>query len=148
MDIGARPEETKAAFRDGWLLTGDMAVWDETGCLTIVDRKKEIIVSGGENISSIEVEKALVAHPDVYECAVIAVPDSLWGEVPKAFVVLKDQCTLSEADLATFLKERLAKYKVPHSFEFVSSLPKGGTGKIQKKVLREKYWTGQAKRVH
>ncbi len=143
-----RPEETKAAFRDGWFLTGDMAVWDQQGYLLVVDRKKEIIVSGGENISSIEVEKALVAHPCVYECAVIAVPDEMWGEVPKAFVVLKGNGAVSEAELTDFLKERLAKYKIPRSFELVSSLPKGGTGKILKKVLREKYWAGQTKRVH
>jgi fatty-acyl-CoA synthase len=142
------PEETKKAFRDGWFCTGDMAVWGRDGYLLIVDRKKEIIISGGENISSIEIEKALIGHPSVYECAVIAVPDELWGEAPKAFIVLKPNWVATAEELAMFLKDRLAKYKIPHSFEFVRELPKGGTGKILKKVLREKFWAGQAKRVH
>jgi fatty-acyl-CoA synthase len=151
-----RPEDTRTAMRDGWLLTGDMAVWDEEGYLLIMDRKKEIIISGGENISSLEVEKALCAHPAVYECAVIAVPDEKWGEVPKALVVLKENAQATpqatppatEDALLAFLRERLAKFKVPKSVEFFPSLPKGGTGKILKKVLREKYWAGYAKRVH
>ena len=143
-----RPEQTRAAFRDGWLLTGDMAVWDEEGYLLIVDRKKEIIITGGENISSLEVEKVLLAHPGVYECAVIAVPDEKWGEVPKALVVLKENASATEQELTAFLRGRLAVYKIPRSFEFLPELPKSGTGKILKKVLREKYWTGQAKRVH
>ena len=142
------PEETKMAFRDGWLRTGDMAVWGKDGYLLIVDRKKEIIISGGENISSIEIEKVLICHPSVYECAVIAVPDELWGEVPKAFIVLKPNCAATAGELTAFLQDRIAKYKIPHSFEFVRELPKGGTGKILKKVLREKYWAGQAKRVN
>jgi fatty-acyl-CoA synthase len=143
-----RPEDTRTAMRDGWLLTGDMAVWDEEGYLLIMDRKKEIIISGGENISSLEVEKALCAHPAVYECAVIPVPDEKWGEVPKALVVLKENAQATEEQLLAFLRERLAKFKVPKSVEFFPSLPKGGTGKILKKVLREKYWAGYAKRVH
>ena len=142
------PEQTHAAFRDGWLLTGDMAVWDEEGYLLIVDRKKEIIISGGENISSLEVEKALLAYPGVYECAVIAVPDGKWGEVPKALVVLQENVSATEQELTGFLRGQLAVYKIPRSFEFLPELPKSGTGKILKKVLREKYWTGQAKRVH
>ncbi len=142
------PKATQAAFRNGWFLTGDMAVWDQEGYLLIVDRKKEIIISGGENISSLEVERALIAHPAIYECAVISVPDTLWGEVPKAFVVLKPNCKATEEDLTAFLKDRLTKYKIPRTFEFVSELPKGGTGKILKKVLRQKYWTGQVKRVN
>jgi len=143
-----QPEETEATLHDGWLYTGDMAVWDEEGYLLIVDRKKEIIVSGGENISSLEIERALYAHPSVYECAVIAVPDETWGEVPKALVVLKENESATEADLTDFLRSRIAKFKVPKSVEFLSALPKGGTGKILKKDLREKYWAGYAKRVH
>jgi fatty-acyl-CoA synthase len=143
-----QPEETRTAFRDGWLLTGDMAVWDEHGYVLIVDRKKEIIISGGENISSLEIERALAAHPAVYESAVIAVPDEKWGEVPKALVVLKENCAASEGELLAFLRGRIANFKVPKSVEFFPGLPKGGTGKILKKVLREKYWTGHAKRVH
>jgi fatty-acyl-CoA synthase len=133
---------------EGWLRTGDMAVWDEEGFLLIVDRKKEIIVSGGENISSLEVERALCAHPSVYECAVIAVPDDTWGEVPKALVVLKENSTTPQEELIAFLRNRLAKFKIPKSVEFLPSLPKGGTGKILKKDLREKYWAGYEKRVH
>ena len=143
-----RPQETRAAFRDGWFLTGDMAVWDQEGYLLIVDRKKEIIISGGENISSLEIEKSLAEQPGIYECAVIAVPDEVWGEVPKAFVVLKENCHVSEEEMIAFLKDRLARYKIPRSFEFVPSLPKGGTGKIQKKVLRKQYWAGRDKQVH
>ena len=124
-----RPEETKAAMREGWLLTGDMAVWDEEGYLLIVDRKKEIIVSGGENISSIEVEKALLAHPGVYECAVIAVPDQLWGEVPKAFVVRKENSAVTADELCAFASQRIAKYKLPRTFEFVTALPKAAPAK-------------------
>ena len=143
-----RPEQTQSVFRDGWFLTGDMAVWDEEGYLLIVDRKKEIIISGGENISSLEVEKALLAHPCIYECAVIAVPDEKWGEVPKALVVLKENASATVQELVGFLRGWLAVYKIPRSFEFLPELPKSGTGKILKKVLREKYWAGQAKRVH
>ena len=142
------PEETSAVFRDGWFLTGDMAVWDEEGGLLIVDRKKEIIISGGENISSLEIEMALAAHPAVYECAVIAVPDEMWGELPKAFVVRRENGAATEQDLIDFLKLRLARFKIPRSFEFVPALPKGGTGKILKKILREKYWSSQTKQVH
>jgi fatty-acyl-CoA synthase len=143
-----QPEETSATLRDGWLYTGDMAVWDEEGYVLIVDRKKEIIVSGGENISSLEIERALCAHPSVYECAVIAVPDETWGEVPKALVVLQSSASVTETDLREFLRERIAKFKVPKSVEFLDALPKGGTGKILKKELREKYWAGYSKRVH
>ncbi len=143
-----QPEETAATLRNGWLYTGDMAVWDEEGYVLIVDRKKEIIVSGGENISSLEIERELCAHPSVYECAVIAVPDETWGEVPKALVVIKENTTATEADLTGFLRSRIAKFKVPKSVEFLPALPKGGTGKILKKELREKYWKGYAKRVH
>ena len=141
-------DETPARLRDGWLSTGDMAVWDEEGYVLIVDRKKEIIVSGGENISSLEIERALCAHPSVYECAVIAVPDDKWGEVPKALVVPKENAQPTEEELIAFLRERIAKFKVPKSIEFLPSLPKGGTGKILKKELREKYWGGFSKRVH
>ncbi|MBI4479131.1 MAG: long-chain-fatty-acid--CoA ligase, partial [Acidobacteria bacterium] len=143
-----RPQETDQTLRGGWLRTGDMAVWDEHGYVTIVDRKKEIIISGGENISSLEIERALAAHPAVFECAVIAVPDKKWGETPKALVVLKENASTTEEDLIMFLRNRIAKFKVPHSVEFLPSLPKGGTGKILKKVLREKYWSGYTKRVH
>ncbi|MSO21023.1 MAG: long-chain-fatty-acid--CoA ligase [Acidobacteria bacterium] len=131
------PIETDAALRDGWLHTGDMAVWDEQGFVQIVDRKKEIIISGGENISSLEIERALAAHPDVLECAVIAIPDAKWGEVPKALVVLRKNATTTVEHLNSFLGGKLAQFKIPRQIEFISALPKGGTGKIMKKLLRQ-----------
>ena len=143
-----RPTETAETLRGGWLHTGDMAVWDADGYVTIVDRKKEIIISGGENISSLEIEKALASHPAVFECVIIAVPDEKWGETPKALVVLKENQKAAEEELLEFLRERVARFKMPRSVEFLESLPKGGTGKILKKVLREKYWAGYQKRVH
>jgi len=143
-----RPQESEETLRGGWLRTGDMAVWDDDGYVTIVDRKKEIIISGGENISTLEIEKALAAHPAVFECAVIAVPDETWGETPKALVVLKQGASSTEAELLAHLRGRIAKFKLPRSVEFLAILPKGGTGKILKKVLREKYWEGYVKRVH
>ena len=141
-------EATAEAIRDGWFHTGDMATIDPEGYLNIVDRKKDIIISGGENISSVEVENTLAAHPAVYECAVVAVPDGRWGEVPKALVVLKPGATATEAELIQFCRERLAHFKAPKSVEFSDALPKGGTGKILKAQLREPYWAGHAKRVN
>ena len=143
-----QPEATADAFKGGWFHTGDLAVMDQDRYILIVDRKKEIIVSGGENISSLEVEKALLAHPAVYECAVIPVPDDRWGEVPKAMVSLKPSQSVTEADLIAFCRQRLAGYKVPKTVEFLPELPKSGTGKILKRVLREKYWEHLAKRVN
>jgi len=125
-----------------------MAVVDEEGYFLIVDRKKDIIISGGENISSIEVEKAIYSHPSVFECAVIPVPDDRWGEVPKALVVLKPDRSLDGEELIAHCRSRLPRFKVPKSVEFLDSLPKGGTGKILKKELRERYWQGYDKRVH
>ncbi len=142
------PKATAEAIRDGWFYTGDMATIDAEGYLNIVDRKKDIIISGGENISSVEVENTLSMHPAVYECAVLAVPDEQWGEVPKALVVLKPGGKATEGELIQFCREQLAHFKVPKSVEFFDSLPKGGTGKILKAELREKYWVGFAKRVH
>lgn len=138
-----QPEATSQVMRGGWFHTGDMATWDEDGYLLVVDRKKDIIVSGGENISSLEVEKALHAHPAVLELAVIPVPDSRWGEVPKALVVLKPRAKASEAELIDFCRTRIAHYKCPRTVEFLDALPKTGTGKILKRDLRKKYWRGQ-----
>jgi fatty-acyl-CoA synthase len=143
-----RPEETAVTLMGGWLHTGDMAVVDEEGYFLIVDRKKDIIISGGENISSIEVEKAVYSHPFVLECAVIAVPDDRWGEVPKALVVLKHGESLTEKELIDYCRTVLPGFKIPKSVEFFDALPKGGTGKILKKELRERYWSGYARRVH
>jgi fatty-acyl-CoA synthase len=142
------PQATADAIRDGWFHTGDIATVDAEGYVNIVDRKKDIIISGGENISSVEVENALFAHPAVYECAVLAVPDAQWGEVPKALVVLKPGAAATADELIQFCRERLAHFKAPKSVEFYDALPKSGTGKILKAELREKYWLGQAKRVH
>ena len=131
------PKLTAQALAGGWFHTGDMATIDEDGYVLIVDRKKDMIVSGGENVSSLEVEKALAAHPNVYEAAVIPVPDEQWGEVPKAFVVLKPGTNLSATDLVEFCRGRLAHYKCPKYVEFVDSLPKTATGKFLKKELRK-----------
>ena len=138
-----QPEASAEALRGGWFHTGDMATFNEEGYLLIVDRKKDIIVSGGENISSLELEKAILAHPAVLEAGVIPVPDEKWGEVPKALVVLKPNATASESELIEFCRARLSHYKCPRSVEFVDSLPKTGTGKILKKDLRKKYWSGK-----
>jgi fatty-acyl-CoA synthase len=137
-----QPEDTAKALRGGWFHTGDMATIDENGYVLIVDRKKDIIVSGGENISSLEVEKAILAHPSVYEVAVIPVPDERWGEAPKALVVLKPGAQATEDELVEFCRGRLARYKCPRSIDFLDALPKTGTGKILKKELRKKYWSG------
>src|ERR1051326_3157445 len=131
------PEETQRVIADGWLKTGDMAVWDEDGYALIVDRKKDIIISGGENISSIEIEKVVSQHPAVYECAVVGIPDQKWGEAPKAFVSLKPGAEANEQDIQDFVRRRLAGFKVPKFVEFLDSLPKGATGKILKRALRD-----------
>ena len=135
-----QPEASAEALRGGWFHTGDMATLNEEGYLLIVDRKKDIIVSGGENISSLELEKVILAHPAVLEAAVIPVPDEKWGEVPKALVVLKPGGAATESELIEFCRAQIAHYKCPRSFEFAVSLPKTGTGKILKKDLRKKYW--------
>jgi fatty-acyl-CoA synthase len=137
-----QPEATAEALRGHWFHTGDMATIDQNGYFLIVDRKKDIINSGGENISSLEVEKTLMAHPAVLEAAVIPVPDEKWGEVPKALVVLKPGAHAGEIELIEFCRGHLSHYKCPHSVEFLEGLPKTGTGKILKKELRKKYWEG------
>lgn len=131
-----RPEETAEALAGGFLATGDLAVIDAEGYLNIVDRKKDIIISGGENIASVEVEDVLYSHPAVLEVAVVAAPSERWGEVPVAFVALRPGAEASEADLCRFARERLAHFKVPHQVTFLAELPKTGTGKIQKSELR------------
>ncbi|MBT7889022.1 MAG: AMP-binding protein, partial [Deltaproteobacteria bacterium] len=132
-----RPEETETAFHQGWLCTGDLAVVDSEGYVNIVDRKKDMIVSGGENIYSIEVENVLYMHAKILEAAVFGVPDPKWGEAVKAVVVLKEGEHISVAELLGFCKQHLSSYKVPKSVEFITELPKTGSGKITKKVLRE-----------
>jgi len=125
-----------------------MAVWDGNGYLKIVDRKKEIIISGGENISSIEVEKAIYAHDGVLECAVVAAPDEKWGEVPVALIVRKDGASFTSEELMEFLGSRLGRFKLPRQIHFeTEALPKTGTGKIRKNILRERFWAGREKRI-
>jgi fatty-acyl-CoA synthase len=137
-----QPEATAEALRGGWFHTGDMAVIMENGYILIVDRKKDIIVSGGENISSLEVERILLAHPAVYEAAVIAVRDDKWGEVPKGVVILKPGCAATEAELIEFCRSNLAHYKCPRSIEFCETLSKTATGKVLKKELRQTFGGG------
>jgi fatty-acyl-CoA synthase len=142
------PRGTSAVMTGAWLHTGDMAVWDQENYIHIVDRKKDIIISGGENISSIEVEKAIFAHPAVLECAVVSAPDPKWGEVPVALVVCKPGQSLTQEDLLTFLQTRIARFKMPRVIEFSdTALPKTGTGKIVKRDLRERFWSGTSRRV-
>ncbi|HEU4388598.1 MAG TPA: fatty acid--CoA ligase [Blastocatellia bacterium] len=142
-----QPEATDAVVVDGWLHTGDMATIDNEGYIEVVDRKKDLIITGGENVSSIEVEGVLYKHPGVLEAAVVGVPDERWGEAPKALIVLKANARATEEEIIEFCRERLAHYKCPKSVEFVESVPRTATGKIQKAVIREKYWQGREKRV-
>lgn len=139
---------TNEVIKDGWFYTGDMGVVDEYGNIEIVDRKKDVIISGGENVSSIEVESVIYEHPAVVEVAVIAIPHEKWGETPHAIVVLREGETASEEEIITFTRERLAHYKCPTSVSFVKELPKTGSGKIQKVQLRKEYWKSKDKMVN
>src|SRR2546426_603356 len=132
------PAATAEAFRGGWFHSGDLAVWHPDGYIEIKDRSKDIIISGGENISSLEIEDVLYRHPAVMEAAVVARPDATWGETPCAFLTLKpDAGTVTERDIVRWCRDNLAGYKVPKHVVF-GSLPKTSTGKIQKYVLRER----------
>jgi acyl-CoA synthetase (AMP-forming)/AMP-acid ligase II len=137
---------TSKAFAGGWFHSGDLAVWHPDGTIELRDRGKDVIISGGENISSIEVEQAIAAHPAVLECAVIGVPHPHWGERPKAFVTLNDNATATPQEIIAFCRERLAHYKCPDTIEF-GPLPKTSTGKIQKFVLRDREWAGHDKPI-
>lgn len=141
------PEVTADAFRGGWFHSGDLAVIHPDGYIELRDRAKDIIISGGENISTIEVEQMVVKHTAVLEVAVIAIPHQKWGEVPKAFVTLKPGATASEEEIIDFCRERMAHFKCPKIIEF-GTLPKTSTGKVQKYVLREREWVGYEKRIH
>ena len=142
------PEATAAVMTGPWFHSGDMAVWDKEGYIHIVDRKKEIIISGGENISSLEVEKTIFSHPDVFECAVVAAPDDKWGEVPAAIVVPKEGSGLTSEAMHKYLETRLGRFKLPRIIVISNDpLPKTGTGKIRKLVLKEQFWVGKEKRV-
>jgi fatty-acyl-CoA synthase len=136
------PEATAAAIREGWFHTGDIGRIDEDGYLYIEDRKKDLIISGGENIASSEVERALYEHPSVVEAAVIGVPDPRWGEVPKAFVVLRPGVAVTVEELVTHCRQRLARFKVPRYVEFIDALPRNPSGKVLKRELRERPHVG------
>ena len=137
---------TAKAFAGGWFHSGDLAVWHADGNIELRDRGKDIIISGGENISSIEVEQAIAAHPAVFECAVVGIPHPHWGERPKAFVTLNEGAAATPEEIIAFCRERLAHYKCPDAIAF-GPLPKTSTGKIQKFVLRDREWEGQDKPI-
>jgi acyl-CoA synthetase (AMP-forming)/AMP-acid ligase II len=141
------PEETASAIRNGWLHTGDMAVMDEEGYVNIVDRKKDMILTGGENVYSTEVENTLYMHPAVLECAVVGIPDEKWGEAVHACVVLKPGVAATDEELITFCKGHIARYKAPKFVEFLPSLPKTGSGKIEKKKLRDRHWADRDSKI-
>lgn len=143
-----KPQETAAAIRDGWMLTGDGAYLDEDGFVFIMDRMKDMIISGGENVYSSEVENALAQHPAVAMCAVIGIPDEKWGELVHAVVVLRPDAQLSSDELIAHCKQRIAGYKCPRSVVFQASLPISGAGKILKKDIREPYWRDQKRKVN
>ena len=142
------PAATADAFRGGWFHSGDVAVWHPDGAIELRDRKKDIIISGGENISTIEVEQAIARHPAVLECAVVAIPDDHWGERPKAFVDAASRARRPPSRrLIAFCRDQLAHFKCPDAVEF-GELPKTSTGKVQKFVLREREWAGREKRIN
>jgi acyl-CoA synthetase (AMP-forming)/AMP-acid ligase II len=140
------PDATEEAFEGGWFHTGDVGVMHPDGSIELRDRKKDIIISGGENISTIEVEQAVMSHPAVLEAAVIAAPDERWGEVPRAFVTLKPGCTATAEEIVRHVRDRIAHFKAPKAVEF-GELPRTSTGKIQKYLLRERAWAGRERRI-
>jgi fatty-acyl-CoA synthase len=140
------PEATAAAAPDGWFRTGDIGVRHPDGYVELRDRSKDVIISGGENIASVEVEQAIMDHPDVLEAAVIAVPDERWGEVPAAFVTLQEGASVTAAEIVEHVRGRLARFKAPKTVTF-GELPKTSTGKIQKYVLRDAAWAGTDRRI-
>ncbi len=142
------PEKTAETMRNGWMHSGDMATLDERGYLTIVDRKKDLIISGGANISSREVEEVLYWHPAVREAGVIGKPDEEWGELPHGFVSLHPGKTVGSDELVAFCRERLSAYKCPRTVDIVDDLPKNGLGKILKADLRSRFWIGHSKKVN
>jgi acyl-CoA synthetase (AMP-forming)/AMP-acid ligase II len=143
-----QPEESAKALAGGWFHTGDGGVIGDDGYLTIQDRKKDVIITGGENVSSIEVEDVIFSHPDVAEVAVIGVPDEKWGETIKALVVKADDSDLTEQELIDYVKSKVARYKAPSSVEFREMLDRTATGKLQKFKLRAPYWEGRDRQVN
>jgi acyl-CoA synthetase (AMP-forming)/AMP-acid ligase II len=143
------PSETALVFREGWFRTGDIGYQDSEGFFYILDRMKDIIVTGGENVYSGEVEAVIYAHPAVREAAVFGIPDSKWGELVMACVVLKPGKTLTANELIEHCRQSLASYKIPRRVEFLDTdLPKNGSGKILKRVLRERFWADQKRAVN
>jgi acyl-CoA synthetase (AMP-forming)/AMP-acid ligase II len=143
-----QPEATADVMRDGFFHTGDGGLIDDANYVTISDRKKDVIISGGENVSSIEVEDAIFQHPEVAEVAVIGIPDEKWGELVTALVVTTEGSTLSEADVIAWTKTKLAGYKCPKKVDFRDELARTATGKLQKFKLREPYWAGHERLVN
>jgi fatty-acyl-CoA synthase len=141
------PDTTAHAFRGGVFHSGDVAVVHENGYIEVMDRAKDIIISGGENIASVEIEKVLYEHPGVLEVCVVPTPDEKWGEVPKAFIITKSGTDLTDDEIISFCRERMAHFKCPKKVAFVEGFPKTSTGKIQKYLLREKEFEGRKKRV-
>jgi acyl-CoA synthetase (AMP-forming)/AMP-acid ligase II len=142
-----KPEETAAVLRDGWMHTGDGGFMDEAGYVFIVDRLKDMIVTGGENVYSVEVENALARNPAVAQCAVIGIPDQDWGERVHAVVVLRPGAQSSDEEIRRHVKALIAGYKAPRSVEFVAELPMSGAGKVLKRTLRQPYWEDQSRQV-
>ncbi len=141
-------EGTRTAFAGGWFHSGDLGVMHPDGYIELRDRAKDVVISGGENISTVEVEQALMSHPAVFEVAVVGVPDEKWGERPKAFVVTREGQSPTEAELIEHVRGQIAHYKAPRAIEFLTELPKTSTGKIQKFQLREVEWAGREKLIH
>jgi len=142
-----KPEETAETFLNGWVHTGDMGRYDENGYIYIVDRKKDMIVTGGENVYPREVEEVLYQHPAVQEAAVFGIPDDYWVEKVHAAIVIKQGAQATSAEIVEFCKERLARYKAPKSVEFMETLPKTPSGKILKRELRDTYYAGKERKV-
>jgi acyl-CoA synthetase (AMP-forming)/AMP-acid ligase II len=143
-----KPEATAEVItEDGWFRSGDIGHLDADGFLYVSDRLKDMIISGGENIYSPEVERVLSEHPAVLEVAIVGIPDEKWGESVKAFVALKEGATATPDELIGFTRERLAHYKCPRSVDLVSALPRNPTGKVLKRELRAPYWEGQTRQV-
>jgi acyl-CoA synthetase (AMP-forming)/AMP-acid ligase II len=142
------PGATSEAFKEGWFHSGDMATIDEDGYIYFLDRKKDMIISGGYNIWPSEVENILYQHPAVFEAAVVPVPDEKWGEAVKGVIVLREGFKVEEKEMINYCKKHLASFKAPKSVDFVSSLPKNPAGKVLRKEIREKYWEGKTRRVN
>jgi len=143
-----QPDATSATIKDGWLHTGDLAVVDSEGYVNVVDRKKDMIITGGENVYSTEVEYCLYEHPDIVECAVFGIPDKDWGEKVKAVIVKREGSQLDQGAVIAYVRTKLAAYKAPRSVDFMDVLPKTGSGKIYKKGLRDPYWEKQSKHIN